>query len=181
MQPGEEGKRKNLSIHRRVLCDFENRKMMKVVRNKNIWGKWNLTTILWIKVGSGPHICEDTKGQTHIGIILVHGYHSSVLQLHWLEPKSLPWLSLHTRFSRGYGAEDSLPNHVFLVCIHQHTLEFPRELSCLTWGWGLHLFLILCCELWTVMNFSFYGVSWSHGRGKHTPVWLTLNYTFSKL
>lgn len=163
---------------------FRTGRWMEVARNKNILGKWNLTTILSIKVGSGPHICEQYNGtHTDIDTIPMCECHSSLLQLHHLGPKSLLWLLwLHTKYSRGCGGKERIIAKSCILGLSSPAYScIPQRAELANKGAGAHLILILCCELWTVMNFSFYGVSGSHGKGKHTPAWLTLNCTFSNL
>lgn len=129
----------------------------------------NQTTILSTKTGSGPHTCEGHKG--------THKYaHNAVVWVSFLcAPSSSGRFEItavtvaqfipNTQGGRGRAP---LPNHAFLVGVHQHTLEFPRECNWLTWGRGVPL---LDPPLWAVDShglFILWGLLISQERETHT-------------
>lgn len=140
----------------------------EVARKKNICGKPNHYSISqnWVRATQlwGTHGDTQIYTQYHVWVSFVRAPASSGRSR--ITAVTVAPFKPNTQ---GGGGRESLPNHAFLVRVHQHTLEFPREHNWLTWGGGVYLFLIRCCELWIVMAFSFYGVSWSHRGGKHTP------------
>lgn len=151
---------------------FITERQVEVARYKNIWKEWNLTTILSIKVGSQSYT-HKKRHSTHA----------------WMPVLCVPVVSLRSHVT-------SVGQHLILksgIGIGDHCqilhswseftstfLNSPQRAQLANMEMEDHLFLILCCELWIVRNFSFYGISQSHGRGKDTPAWLTLNYTFFK-
>lgn len=141
----------------------------EVARKKNICGKPNHYSISqnWVRATQlwGTHGDTQIYTQYHVWVSFVRAPASSGRSR--ITAVTVAPFKPNTQ---GGGGRESLPNHAFLVRVHQHTLEFPREHNWLMLGvgWGVPLLDPL---LWAVDShglFILWGLLISQGRETHT-------------